>query len=906
MVVVGTARGTDVWLQKSLATWGIESLTDIQSRALASGAASGESLVVCAPTSSGKTLVAEIAAGVALRKGMRVLYLVSHRALADQKYLDLQKRFGETATEPLATVGLSTGDRSEGQIDAQLRVATYEKAIGLLLTGQIDPQNMLVVADELQILGDPGRGPEIETLCAIFRQRKVKQFIALTATVENPSDLAGWMNCVTVQSVKRSIPLHQEIWFGGRVYAVLFGQESGTETISAVSPDDLNAFVSNLITRQRGPVLVFTETRKEAARYAADFIRTQPRRTSGIALADQLELFSEPTEASDRLKNCAERCVAFHTADLSAQERQVLEAGFANSEFDVCFATSTLAAGVNFPFKTIVFPKLTYEYRGSDDPRISLSDYRNMSGRAGRLGLHDEGFVVLLPKNAVELAYAKRLVSPENDRLESVLIRLSLRKTLLSLVASRVATNRAAVLNFFENTLYWYQTLENNPKKLEQLKKLSEDALDWHLKSGFVLEDEGELRVTALGKATAISGLLPETALQFCKMLISSRSETQSSFDDYSDGLIYACCASQEFCAEHPSRFLPYVSSECIGAIDFWRSKKVPIKVDSAEVKVAQCARAIALYASGESERKIAHATGLSAGFLKRLALDVSWVLEGLHRISAIEDLMYTQSTSNRIAQLSRRVRWGVPPEALDMLRVAEREKVPGVGRQRAMELVRSGITSLQDILCAGQKKLLSVLKNSTRVAKLLEGVVATAGYHSPQWENAHLRVAESLGLKETVFDCYRQNGTEYERAILDLLKAARTISVKVIDNGIRQNVPDLLLKADGIEAVVECKTAAKTPALINKEDAWAVIQKSADFEAKVRRVTLGKPCFDESAKKKAAASKDITLVENELFIEAILRMIIGDVTEKQFMEWLTNPGVAEYERLPGEPTYSR
>ncbi len=201
----------EAWLLQKLSAWGFATLTDIQKKALAAGAANGESLIVSAPTSSGKTLIAEIAALAALRNGMRVLYLVSHRALADQKHLDFENRFGEQSDDPMATVGLSTGDRSEGDVDAQLQVATYEKAIGLLLNGQIGPENTLVIADELQILSDPNRGPDIEALCAIFRQRKVKQFLALTATVENPSDLAGWMNCAVVQSSERSTPLPQHV-----------------------------------------------------------------------------------------------------------------------------------------------------------------------------------------------------------------------------------------------------------------------------------------------------------------------------------------------------------------------------------------------------------------------------------------------------------------------------------------------------------------------------------------------------------------------------------------------------------------------------------------------------------------------------------------------------------------------
>jgi helicase len=132
--------GVDAWLLQRLQSWGIESLTDVQQRALSDGAAAGRSLVVSAPTSSGKTLVAEIAVLCALRSGVRAIYLVSHKALADQKYLDFVARFGEGAAEPIGSVGMNTGDRTEGDIDAQLMVATYEKALGLFLSGQLRPK----------------------------------------------------------------------------------------------------------------------------------------------------------------------------------------------------------------------------------------------------------------------------------------------------------------------------------------------------------------------------------------------------------------------------------------------------------------------------------------------------------------------------------------------------------------------------------------------------------------------------------------------------------------------------------------------------------------------------------------------------------------------------------------------
>src|SRR5690554_5833776 len=110
------ADGFDEFIKGALSGWNIHQLTDIQQRAIQAGVMLGRSLVVSAPTSSGKTLVGELASLAGLRSGKRIIYLVSHKALADQKYLDFCQRFGEEAPTSLASIGLSTGDREEGDI----------------------------------------------------------------------------------------------------------------------------------------------------------------------------------------------------------------------------------------------------------------------------------------------------------------------------------------------------------------------------------------------------------------------------------------------------------------------------------------------------------------------------------------------------------------------------------------------------------------------------------------------------------------------------------------------------------------------------------------------------------------------------------------------------------------------
>jgi ATP-dependent DNA helicase len=907
-VKVSDANGPGVgdWLTDRLRAWGIDTLTDVQVLALREGIADGKSMVVSAPTSSGKTLVGEIAVLAALRAGVRAIYLVSHKALADQKYLDFDTRFGERSTEPIGSVGLNTGDRAEGDIDAQLVVATYEKALGLILTEQLNPTNALIVADELQIVGEPNRGPDIEALCAVIRQAGCKQFVALTATVENPEDLAGWMNCELVRSFQRDVPLHQEIWHSNRAYRVTFGQADGEETpLARVQCDDVISVVGRLLEMERGPVLVFTESRRESATLAATFGKGRPRAGQGIVIAEQLDLFSEPTESSEQLRENAERRIAFHTADLSPQEKQVIETGFLGSHFDVCFATSTLAAGVNFPFRSVVFYKLTFQYGDRQGSHLPRTDYRNMSGRAGRLGMHPDGYAILLPRNRVELAHANHLVLPDNDRLESQLISLSLRKSLLMLVASRLAGNFDEVMGFFRNTLYWYQTLDRNPKKLATLETESHAAIRWLVANRLFSDADGTLLITPFGHGVALSGLLPATGMQFAAMLQKSKPELERSFEDWIPGLIYAVCASQEFCADRPSRYLPYPTRTLHDSVTFWSTKKLPVPLDRANTRLAQCAHAMALYVDGVPERKIAFATQVTSGAIHRLATDVAWVLDGLHRISCVPELECTQFTSNQIAMLARRARWGAPAEALDVIRVAERHNVPGFGRQRAMALIAQGIQTLHDVLATTKDKLVQLLRNDRRAQALLDAVSDTVGYAPSRLAASHVRTAKALGIEKLVDACNRELGVEYDHAIASLLDIETSWILTVLDNGQRQNVPDMLVQLGERRVLIECKTCNKSPPLIKKEEAWAVMQKSADFDKSMHRVTLGKPRFDETSKKKAAASHDITLVEHDVFVEGLLRVHGGSLGPADFLNWLSVAGVAEIERLGGTPTFN-
>ena len=820
--------GIDDLLKASLNNWGIEYTTDVQRRALEAGVASGGSFVVCAPTSSGKTLIAEIAVHQALRRGDRCLYLVSHKALAVQKYNDFLIKFGKENSNPFGSVAISTGDLEEGDIQADILVATYEKGLVLVLSGQLDPHDSMVVADELQIIGDSTRGAGVEIFCAFLRQKTVKQFLALTATVENPDDLASWLECELVQSHIRDVDLLQEIWYQGQCYRITFGQDTGAvDNDYSHYPSNPLDVVNHLIQQERTPILVFTESRREASRFAESFGRRRRKHASAIGIAEQLELFSEPTEVSARLQNSAERRIAIHTADLSPQERQVIEDGFLNSQFDVCFATSTLAAGVNFPFRTVVFPKLTYQYGDRGGTRISRADYRNMSGRAGRLGMHDLGYAVLLPKDVPEINHANAIVLPENDRVQSQLARLTMRKAVLALVTAGGVHTKVELKEFFENTYYWYQLLERNPVKLENVLADAERALIWLVDDDFLEQIDNTFVTTPLGQATARSGLLPTTVKAFLTVLDQYCRHFEEKFSEYIGGFIHWICDCDEFQGESPSRFLPFpIGGESIGSAAFVSRQILFHHLDRTNIQLCQSVHALSLFIEGIEERLIFRQTKISSGNVHRLAGDVSWVFDGLRTIAAVPDVGCPQTVGNHLGMLARRVRWGSTEETLDLIRIAHTAHVPGFGRQRAMALARSGIVTFENIENIGLNRLSEIVGNRTRAEALLEAIAEVTEIRPNRFELVHRKLSDKLGIGEIVEDCMELMGNEYENAIVRLLQVEKAWNISVRDDGRRQNEPDILIRFGNAAILLEVKTATRRVGLVKKESAFAVMQK--------------------------------------------------------------------------------
>lgn len=193
-------------------------LRPAQEKAIKKGLLDRKNLLVCTPTASGKTLIAELAALKSIIEGNgKAVYIVPLKALASEKYKDFKKRYGN-----VAKIALSMGDIDSSDsylVDYDLIITTSEKLDSL--TRHHAPWLSLVsviIIDEIHLLNDTNRGPTLEILITILRQLLKKvQIIGLSATIGNSEELAEWLKAELVIDNWRPVKLHKGVYLDGEV-----------------------------------------------------------------------------------------------------------------------------------------------------------------------------------------------------------------------------------------------------------------------------------------------------------------------------------------------------------------------------------------------------------------------------------------------------------------------------------------------------------------------------------------------------------------------------------------------------------------------------------------------------------------------------------------------------------------
>ncbi|MFE6991794.1 DEAD/DEAH box helicase, partial [Streptomyces pharetrae] len=400
----------------------------------------GKGVLVAAPTGSGKTIVGEFAVHLALQQGKKCFYTTPIKALSNQKYNDLCRRYGT------AKVGLLTGDNSVNS-DAPVVVMTTEVLRNMLYAGS---QTLLglgyVVMDEVHYLSDRFRGAVWEEV--IIHLPESVTLVSLSATVSNAEEFGDWLDTVrgdteVIVSEHRPVPLFQHVLAGRRMYDLF---EEGEGHKKAVNPDltrmaRMEATRPSFQDRRRGRAMreadrererrqrsrVWTPSRPEVIERldaegllpAITFIFSRAACEAAVQQCLYAGLRLNDEEARHRVRALVEertasipredlhvlgyyewlegleRGIAAHHAGMLPTFKEVVEELFVRGLVKAVFATETLALGINMPARSVVLEKLV-KWNGEQHADITPGEYTQLTGRAGRRGIDVEGHAVVL------------------------------------------------------------------------------------------------------------------------------------------------------------------------------------------------------------------------------------------------------------------------------------------------------------------------------------------------------------------------------------------------------------------------------------------------------------------------------------------------------------------------------
>lgn len=397
----------------------------------------GQSVVVSAPTGSGKTLVGEAAAMSALARGMRIIYTTPLKALSNQKFREFRSLFGSE------NVGLRTGDTAING-SASLVVMTTEILRNMLYAcaGSNDPPPGLedvtaAVLDEVHYLGDPNRGTVWEE-CIIYAMPQM-QLMCLSATIGNPHDLKNWIKgvqgpCTLIESSFRPVPLtfyvsQPEVGNEGGLVPLLDnkgkrlskplksqqkalkssqknyinGDDADPERLAAAtSAVSMHETLTQLREQDLLPALWFIFSRKrcdKAVEKMASAVLTTPEERNEIDVSLNQLIESDPDSVKPDWREPLRRGIAAHHAGCLPSWKSLVEELFQRGKVKLVFATETLAAGVNMPARSAVLNSIV-KRRDTGISCLTVNELMQMSGRAGRRGFDSAGHVVLAQTNS--------------------------------------------------------------------------------------------------------------------------------------------------------------------------------------------------------------------------------------------------------------------------------------------------------------------------------------------------------------------------------------------------------------------------------------------------------------------------------------------------------------------------
>lgn len=640
-----------------------------------------KSIVVSAPTASGKTIIAELfILEQVLKQGKKVIYTCPLRALASEHYTDFKKKYSTQGSASKIKFAISTGDLDSESTylkNFDVVMTTYEKLASLLRhkaewLGQVGG----VIIDELHEL-DSDRGPVLEiALTQMRRNNPNLKVLGLSATIPNAKELAEWLNAELVESNYRPTKLREGIHCNMEVEYNDESKETGT--LEELIEENLKngkqmLFFMNARKRAEGKAA-------EVAKLTSKFLDTSSRTHLGKIANEALNVLESPTEQCEKLSTVIKQGAAFHHAGLMGKQREIVEENFRSGKLRILCATPTLAAGVNTPADVVVIPTL-YRFDKYGMELIEVREYKQMAGRSGRPKFSTEGKSICIAgsedqKTLFMEKYIHGSIEPITSRLGIIPI---LRTHVLALMATNYIYDIKSIEKFFEHTLYAHQ-LQNMGELLDNVLEIIKELEEYK----FVERKEEKFSATPLGRRVSDLFLDPESASELIEALKVRKTFTNFSY-------LYAWANAFEFSPwlKPPARIRASVMEEMSNKME-----QIPFKQEKALFEPEAMdkffsALMLEYWVNEKHEQELFKEYGLAPGTLFGKMQIIEWLsystIELAKVIGAERHLIPAQ-------KLGKRAKYGVKEELLMLV------ELRGIGRVRARKLFNAGIKKPSEV----------------------------------------------------------------------------------------------------------------------------------------------------------------------------------------------------------------
>ncbi|MCD6434162.1 MAG: DEAD/DEAH box helicase, partial [Candidatus Diapherotrites archaeon] len=623
----------------------------------------------------------------------KAIYICPLRALASEHFRDFRRKYRKYGIK----IAISTGDfdsSSRYLSNYDVIFLTYEKLDSLQRHNASWLHDVaLLVVDEIHTISS-SRGPTLEV--AITKQmlnNKQLQILALSATIPNAKEIAKWLNAKLIKSDYRPIPLKEGVLFGKKIFYEDMEEELNSES------SGLTALAEDTLTKGK-QILCFANSRKRAEQIAEKLSKISEKFLTKREIKS-LERISNsiittlevPTEQCKKLAKLVKHGSAFHHAGLLAKQRKLIEDAFREGKLKIIASTPTLAMGVNLPAYTVAIPSL-YRFEEYGMQPISVSEYKQLAGRAGRPKYDNEGRAISIASSEARIRdIFENYINAEPEEVVSMLHNESLlRQHILALIAADFIYDLASLEDFFSKTFFALQS------KNEELFIKIQDIITELADMNFLVSSATRFKVTPLGRRVAELYIDPLSA-NFIIEKIKERARISQL------GYLFLISSAVEFPKFRVPKGLEIEFFEKL------ESAKLPIDTtksyffDAEILEKFFSAFILNEWIEETKESRLEEEYAVLPGTLYSRIQIAEWIA---YAASELAKMLKLKEHAYNFALLQNRLKYGVRPELLNLVQLR------GVGRVRARKLYNAKLRTISSLKKIDIKDLARIVGKKT------------------------------------------------------------------------------------------------------------------------------------------------------------------------------------------------